>query len=266
MNYQGAIVDLDGTVYRGDRVVDGAAHGIQYLREQGLRVLFVTNKPIHDRQTYIQKLQSLSISVKYQDIVTSASITAEYLVATHPDRSAFVIGETPLVDELEQANISVTEDVTEAQALVVSLHREFNYQKLSKAMHALDDETVFLATNLDRTCPVEDGEIPDTAGMIGAVEHVTDRSTDLVVGKPSPITVKTATDRIGLEPSQCLMVGDRLETDIEMGERAGMTTVLVLSGVTSRNAVDTAEQSPDHIIDSLSDIDEVISSPSSVAS
>lgn len=258
MCFQGAIVDLDGTVYRGGRLVDGAKDGVQYLRDRGMRILFLTNKPIHRRRAYLQKLDSLGIQASRDDVVTSASTTAEYLAATQPDSPAFVIGEDPLVDELERAGLRVTGDPDEAKVLVASLDRQFDYRKLSHALDALDDETDFIATNPDRTCPVEDGEIPDTAGMIGAIEGVTGRPTDRVIGKPSPITVETATSRIGVDPSQCLMIGDRVETDIAMGERAGMTTVLVLSGVTDRKAVQTAEYDPDYVIESLGDIRKII--------
>jgi arabinose operon protein AraL len=136
------------------------------------------------------------------------------------------------------------------------MDREFDYEALGLALRTLEDGGPFVATNPDRTCPTETGAIPDAAGMIGAIEGVTGRSVDEVLGKPSPTMVETALDRVGVEPAECLMVGDRIETDIRMGERAGMTTVLVLSGVTDRETLRDSEVDPDYVLESLAELGE----------
>lgn len=141
---------------------------------------------------------------------------------------------------------------------MVSMDREFDYRKLKLALDTVNDGAPFLATNPDRTCPTENGAIPDAAGMIGAVEGVSGVELDEVLGKPSDTVVETALDELGVAPEACLMIGDRLETDIAMGERTGMTTVLVLSGVTDEAALAGATVEPDHVIDSLADIKEVL--------
>lgn len=255
--YGAAILDLDGTVYRGDRLVDGADAAVSLLRQAGTDVLFLTNKAIARRDDYSEKLTRLGIPTATDDIVNSGWVTARYVAEHYPDREALVIGEAPLVAELRTAGIETT-TTSPGDLLVVSMDREFTYEKLSLAHRTLDDGTPFLATNPDRTCPTENGSIPDAAAMIGAIEGTTGRSVDEILGKPSPTMLEMALDRLDVDPTDCLMVGDRLETDIEMGERAGMTTALVLSGVTDRAAATEAAVSPDYVLESLAGIEPVL--------
>lgn len=256
-SFDAAIVDLDGTVYRGDRLVPGADAGVRALRGAIPAVLFLSNKAIERRRDYATKLASLGIPAGREDVINSGWVTARYVAERHGDREAFVIGEPPLVEELRAAGVDTTQDAP-GELLIVSMDRSFTYEKLDLAMRTLDDGAPFLATNPDRTCPTETGAIPDAAGMIGAVEGVTGRSVDAVLGKPSEVVVERALERVGARPERCLLIGDRPETDIAMGERAGMTTVLVLSGVTDAADLSDATVAPDHVIDSLADVQAVI--------
>jgi arabinose operon protein AraL len=138
------------------------------------------------------------------------------------------------------------------------MDREFDYETLSKALYALDDDTTFLATNPDRTCPTADGEIPDCRAMTGAIEGATGREVDRVLGKPAETAMNAAMKRLDTRPERCLMIGDRLETDVRMGNRSGMTTVLVLSGATDRETVADSGIRPDHVIESIANIDVVL--------
>ena len=258
MSFRGAILDLDGTVYRGDELLPEADDAIATLRANGTDVLFVSNKPIERRDSYCEKLNRLGVPCEPTDIITSATVTADYLGRRHPGSVAYVVGEKPLRDELRAADVDVTDDPETATVVVASMDRNFDYTTLSDASAAIDDETLFVATNPDRTCPVADGEIPDAAGMIGAIRGVTDRRPDRLMGKPADTIMTAATERLGVDPSACLLIGDRLETDIEMGNGAGMTTVLVLTGVTDRNDLSVSPVQPDHVVDSLADIDRVL--------
>jgi len=255
--YEAAFVDLDGTVYRGDSLVEGADSGVETLRAANVDVLFVSNKAIERRADYVRKLTDLGLEVSRDRVVNSGWVTAVYVADRYPEVEAFVVGEDPLITEFETAGIAVARD-SPGDLLVVSMDRSFTYEKLDLAMRTLDDGAPFLATNPDRTCPTESGAIPDAAGMIGAVEGVTGREPDAVLGKPSETMVETALATVDADPEECLVVGDRLETDILMGERAGMTTVLVLSGVTDRETLAASDVQPDHVLESLGDIASVL--------
>jgi arabinose operon protein AraL len=258
MIINGAILDLDGTVYRGDTLLPGADDAIATLRDRDVSMLFVSNKPIERREQYAEKLGRLGVPCESTDVVTSATMTADFLARNHPESVCYVVGEQPLRKQLRDAGLAVTDDPDETTAIVASMDREFDYATLSDALDAMDDETLFVATNPDRTCPVADGEIPDAAGMVGAIEGVTGRELDRVMGKPSETMLNTALTKLDLDPAECLLVGDRLETDIEMGNRVGMTTVLVLTGVTDRADLDGASTRPDYVIDSLGAIQEAL--------
>jgi HAD superfamily hydrolase (TIGR01450 family) len=138
---------------------------------------------------------------------------------------------------------------------VIAFDRTFDYAKLNTALQAVrHSDARLIATNPDRTCPTEDGEIPDCAGMIAAVEAVTGRTVDTIVGKPSPIILEVALRTLGVPASDAVMVGDRIETDILMGKRLGLGTVLVLSGITAAGDTRIAEMRPDLVLPSVKEL------------
>jgi len=259
MTYTSAIIDLDGTVYRGESLVENAAEGIQTVRNAGLSTLFVTNKPIDRRETYCEKLNALGIECSSDDIITSATAAADYLSAQYPEREIYVIGEDALVAELRAAGLKTTTDPERAGTVIASLDFGFDYETLQDALIALtENDALFVATNPDRTCPVDDGEIPDAAGMIGAIEGVTGQELDQLIGKPSNVILQMALERVGGKPDCCLMIGDRLETDIRMGNQAGMETVLPLTGVTSTADLAESEVRADHVVADLSELSAIV--------
>ena len=255
--YEAAVLDLDGTVYLGDGLIPGVDDAIRELRETVGPVRFLTNKAIARRRDYTEKLRGLGIETELSHVVNSGWVTARYVSERYPDSTAFVVGESPLVDELRDAGVEITTEAP-GDLVVASMDRKFDYDDLELALRTLDSGAPFLATNPDRTCPTESGAIPDAAGMIGAIEGVTGRAVDEVLGKPSPRMIETTLAAVGVDPTDCLMIGDRIETDILMGDRAGMTTVLVLSGVTDRETVSAADTEPDYVLDSLASIGEVL--------
>lgn len=258
MSQKGAIIDLDGTVYKGGAPIDGAAEAIQTLRNAGFRLLFLTNAAVRSRQSYSEKLTQLGIQATPEEILTSGVVTAEYLSHNHPQCTPLVIGEEPLVDELRRVGIDPTRDPESADVLVASLDRDISYDSLTLALRTLDSDTLFVATNPDATRPGEDGELPSTGAIIGAIRGMTDRTPDIIPGKPSEETANVALRLLDIPPRDCLLVGDRLDTDIEMGRSSGITTVLVLSGVTTGSELRNSDVSPDHVLDSLQGIDDVL--------
>lgn len=255
---EGALVDLDGTVYLGGDLIPGARNAIQTLRERGVSVLFLSNNTTKRRGDYVEKLDKLGIPATIDDILNSASVTASYLADHHPTDAIFVVGEEPLREELRGAGLAVTDRPEEADVVLASMDREFDYDTLTASIRAIGPDTAFLATNPDRTCPTERGEIPDCGAITGAIEGGSGGTLDRVLGKPAQTTVDAATDAIGVDASRCLMIGDRLETDIRMGNRAGMTTVLTLTGVTDRATLERTDEQPDYVIVSLAEIGTVL--------
>ncbi len=145
-------------------------------------------------------------------------------------------------------------DPSGVDAGVVSFDRTLDYRKLNTAYQALRLGARFFATNGDKVCPMPGGAIPDAGATIEALEHITDRKVELVAGKPSALMMKVAMQRMGLPPSQCMMIGDRLETDIRMGQEAGMYTAAILTGVTKRADIEKMSWPPSFVIESLDEL------------
>jgi len=254
LRFRGYLFDLDGTIYRGERLLPGAERVVSLIRREGGQVVFLSNKPITSRRTYAEKLTRLGIPTHPEDVINSSYVTARYLQAHARGEQVFVIGEPPLLEEFTQAGIILSDDPSEVRWVVAAFDRTFDYRKLNIAFQAIRRGAHFIATNGDRTCPVEGGEIPDAGAIIGALEGCTGKKVELIVGKPSSLIVEAALDRLGLPASQCLMVGDRLETDILMGKEVGLATALVLTGVTSRGALEISSIQPDYVLDSVEDL------------
>ncbi len=263
------IFDLDGTVYLGDAALPGAVEAIAHLRQQGIRTLFVSNKPVDRRGVYASKLTKLGIPTAEAEVITSAYVLGRHLAQTTPHLALYVIGEANLHAELRGHGLIVLDDLGDdlreqnpqevidpsgIDAVVVALDRTLDYRKLNTAYQALKAGAAFFATNPDSTCPMPGGDIPDAGATLAYLQHLTGRTIDLLAGKPSPLTVQVAMAELQVEPSRCLMVGDRLETDIRMGQEAGMKTALVLTGVARRSDLDLLEKRPDFVLDDLEDL------------
>jgi arabinose operon protein AraL len=248
---RGWLFDLDGTVYLGELLIPGAAETIAALRADGRRVAFLSNKPLYTRADYAKKLTRLGIPTATDEVVNSSIVLARHLRTLDPGAPVFVIGEPPLIGELRAHGFEVRADA-DVRWVVIAFDRTFDYGKLDTALQAVRrHDARLIATNPDRTCPVEGGEIPDCAGMIAAVEAVTGKTVEAIVGKPSPIILEVALATLGVGADDCVIVGDRIETDITMGKALGLTTVLVLSGVTRPGdpRIDTLR--PDLVVPSI---------------
>jgi arabinose operon protein AraL len=252
--YRGWLFDLDGTIYLGERLIPGADTAIAALRAAGRRVAFLSNKPLQTRAEYAAKLTRLGVPAAPDDVINSSLVLARYLRDRDPGAPVFVIGEPPMLDEMRAHGFEVRPD-ERVRWVVIAFDRTFDYAKLNVALQAVKQGARLIATNPDRTCPVEGGgEIPDCAGMIAAVEAVTDKKVEAIVGKPSPIILEVALAALGVPARDAAIVGDRIETDIVMGRRLGLGTVLVLSGVTRADDPRIAAVAPDHVVRSVGDL------------
>ena len=251
---RGWLFDLDGTVYRGEALIPGADTTIAALRADGRRVAFLSNKPLQTRADYARKLSKLGIPTRDEEVINSSLVLARHLTTLDPGAPVFVIGEPPLIAELLAHGFEVRRD-HHVRWVVIAFDRTFDYAKLDVALQAVRRSNArLIATNPDRTCPTEDGEIPDCAGMIAAVEAVTGRRVEAIVGKPSPIILDVALATLGVAARDAVMVGDRVETDIVMGRELGLATVLVLSGITGADDPRIAELAPDLVLPSIREL------------
>lgn len=265
----GIIFDLDGTVYLGETALPGSVEGITALRHRGKRVLFVSNKPLEPRRAYAAKLTRLGIPAGEDDVITSGYVLGRHLARTAPDLCLYVIGEAALITELRGHGLMVVEETGQdpaqvidpagIDAVVVAFDRTLDYRKLNTAYQALRRGARFFVTNADKTCPMPGGAIPDAGATIAALEHISGRAVELLAGKPSALMAAVALERLGLPPQRCLMVGDRLETDIRMGQEAGMQTAVVLTGVASREDVEALDAPPDFIVENLGELVRLLS-------
>jgi arabinose operon protein AraL len=261
----GFIFDLDGTVYLGEAALPHAVEAIAELRRMGKRVLFVSNKPLEPRENYARKLTRLGIPAEPADVITSAFVLGFHLARTEPELNLYVVGEENLLAELRGHGLKIVSEFDEQNplevidprgidAVVVAFDRTLSYRKLNTAYQALMRGARFFATNADKVCPMPGGAIPDAGGTIAALEHMTGRQVELLAGKPSKLIMEVALARLELPPERVMMVGDRLETDIFMGQQSGMQTAVTLTGVSRREDVAKLANPPDYVINHLGDL------------
>jgi HAD superfamily hydrolase (TIGR01450 family) len=247
------LFDLDGTIYLGEALIPGADEVVAALRADGRRVAFLSNKPLQTRDDYARKLTRLGIPAGPDDVINSSLVLVRHLATLDPGAPVFVIGEPPLIAELAAHGFEVRRD-HRVRWVVIAFDRTFDYAKLHLALQAVRGGARLIATNPDRTCPTEEGEIPDCAGMMAAVEAVTGQPVEVVVGKPSPIILEVALRRLGVAAADCVIVGDRIETDIVMGKEQGLASVLVLSGITRPGDPRIAGIAPDAVLASIREL------------
>ncbi|PSP34081.1 HAD family hydrolase [Halobacteriales archaeon QH_10_67_22] len=252
-----AVVDLDGTVWRGDELIDGARAGLATLREAGVPVVFVTNGINLRAADFADRLAALGLPEDAGEVVTAGSATADYVAGQSPGVRTFVLGPPELHAECRDAGLELVDSGT-ADVIVAGRAPELDGALLQRTLDVYTPETDLVATSTDPTHPVEDGFEPGSGATVGAIEGMTEREAT-VVGKPSSRMAEIALTRLGVAPEECLIVGDRLGTDVEMGEDAGMTTALVLSGASSQADVSDGEgPTPDHVLDSLGDVGRIL--------
>ena len=258
MDYEGAVLDLDGTVYRGNQLLPGAAAAVERLRAAGVSVLFFSNNPTRSRAAYAERLTALGLEVAPGEVLSAGTVTTRYLADEHADDAVFLVGAPGLRRQFEAADLGLVADATEADVLVVSYDSEFGYDDMLAGYRAMAAGATFYGTDPDLLVPAADGMIPGSGAVINAVGGVLDREPAKVLGKPSAEARRAALGELDARPEHCVVVGDRLNTDIALGERAGMTTVLVRTGVTTDADLETSDVSPDHVVDSLADLASVL--------
>ncbi len=255
------VFDLDGVIYRGRQPQPHAAQTVSTLRNRGHLVRFFTNNAAESRESYVRKLSEMGVPTRAEDIMTSSYAAALYFTERGAaGQTVYCIGEEGMKRELAAAGMKVVSGQDEPDAridyVVVGLDRDFHYLKLARAMNAILSGAEFIATNRDATFPVESGGLlPGGGSLVAALATAVSREPHLI-GKPETYAMTKIFQQAQAPPERSIVVGDRLDTDILAGNRAGAKTVLVLTGVTTREQAESArgELKPGRIIETLREL------------
>jgi len=254
---RGVVLDVDGTLFRGDRLCAGAREGLAALRAAGVSVLYCSNNPAKRPSQYVERFARHDLSADADRVLTSASVTAAYLAREHPDAAHFVVGSDALRETLRDRDLDLTDDVDAADVVVGSWDRGFDYEAMERSLWALERADAFYGTDPDRIVPTDGRPMPGSGAVVRAMAGVADRDPDAVLGKPHPFARRLALDRLGTAPEETLVVGDRLDTDVALAGD-GMQSALVLSGIAERADLREADLQPDHVLASLADVSRLL--------
>ena len=246
------LIDLDGVLYRGDMPLDRAAEFVRWLRGRGIAFRLVTNNATLTQAQYATKLRGMSIDVEEREVFTSSLATALYLKRQEASgQTAFVIGEEGLLEALRAVNISAVDH--HPDWVVVGLDRHVTYSRLAQAALALQAGAAFVGTNPDLSFPTERGLVPG-AGALQAVLIATTGIEPVVIGKPQPLMLELAMQSLGSTAHDTAMLGDRLDTDIRGASSLHMPSILVLTGVSTRDDLQASEDRPTLVVNHLGDL------------
>lgn len=245
------LLDMDGVLVHEDTALPGAQEFIGRLREQGVPFLVLTNNSIYTRRDLAARLSDAGLEVPEHKIWTSAVATAQFLSNQAPEASAYVLGEAGLTTALHEVGYTLTS--ADPDFVVLGETRTYSFQNITTAVQLVEQGARFIATNPDVTAPSQEGPLPTTGSVAALIKEATGQ-TPYFVGKPNPIMVRSALNRIEAHSETTAMVGDNMDTDIVAGMEAGLTTYLVLTGSTDREDVTRFAYRPTEIIDSIGDL------------
>lgn len=247
------IIDMDGVLIHGKRLIPGADDFINTLIKQKRKFLLLTNNPVYTPGDLAHRLQSVGIQIEENQIFTSAMATASFLHRQRPDGKAFVLGESGLTEAIHNIGYIITDMNPDYVVLGETL--AYNFQMIKKAIRLIHDGGArFIATNPDPSGPSEGGIVPACGAMAALIEEASGVAP-FFVGKPNALMMRTALNYLDVHSENTIMVGDRMDTDIVAGVTSGMETILVLSGVTKEEDIDRFPYLPTHIKMSVADID-----------
>jgi len=257
--YEAYVFDMDGTIYLGDELLPGAARLITELRRREIPVRFLSNNPTRDPDMYAAKLTKLGLPTGVDDIANTVVTTVRWLMDHRPGAVVFPIAEEPLCRALAAAGIEISEDPSRIDIVISSYDRKFDYRKLQIAFDAIwfHRRAELIETNPDRYCPFPGGRgEPDCAAITAAIEACTGTKKVASLGKPDPVMVEEALRGLDVTPADCLMIGDRLMTDVAMAADAGMASCLVLTGDSTLEESDAlpAHRRPTYVVDRVDEL------------
>jgi NagD protein len=246
------LMDMDGVIVRGPSLIPGAADFIQRLQTQDIPFLIVTNNSEYTPRDLQMRLSYLGLNVKPEEIFTSALATAQFLHAQRPGGRAFVIGESGLTTALHEIGYTLTD--RDPEYVVLGETTAYSFQRITRAIRFINAGARLIATNPDVAGPGEGGIVPATGSLAALISAATGVKP-YFVGKPNPLMMRTALRTLNAHSEESVMIGDRMDTDIVAGTESGLRTILVLTGVTTRDMVDRFPYRPTWIRESIADVE-----------
>ncbi|MGI5959463.1 MAG: HAD-IIA family hydrolase [Massiliimalia sp.] len=251
------LLDMDGTFYLGKTLLPGSKDFVEQLKQDTARqFVFLTNNSSKSRENYLTKLKNMGFTFSPERVMTSGEATAIYLNHHYKNPRVYLVGTPSLEEEFSSSGILLTED--HPDCAVLGFDTTLTYEKLWKLCDLVRAGVPYLATHPDFNCPIENGYMPDIGGMIACVKACTGREPDVVIGKPNRYIIESVSEKFQIPLEEIAMVGDRLYTDIAVGEKAGITSILVLTGETKREDLDDSPIQPDYIFENLGELANVI--------
>lgn len=247
------ILDMDGVVYTGPKLIPGAKAFVDRLKEKQYKFLFLTNNSYYTPGQLRDRLLNMGVDVSENCFYTSAMATASFLKVQRPEGcTAYVIGGRGVLDELEKAGVTITQK--NPDYVIIAETEAYDYARIIEATLLIQEGAKFIATNPDLTGPSRRGPVPACGALVAPIEKVTGVAP-YFLGKPNPVMMFLARKKLGVHSANCFMIGDRMDTDIVGGLESGMTTCLVLSGVTSIEIMKRFPYQPDYVFNNLGEID-----------
>ncbi|HEY1597656.1 MAG TPA: HAD-IIA family hydrolase [Thermoleophilaceae bacterium] len=245
------LMDMDGVLVREEHAIPGAGEFVQKLKENGTPFLVLTNNSTYTRRDLAARLRSSGLEVPEDAIWTSALATAGFLHDQRPDGTAFVIGETGLTTAIHQVGYTLTD--RNPDYVVLGETRTYSFERITQAIRLVERGARFIATNPDPTGPSNEGPLPATGSVAALISHATNVAP-YFVGKPNPLMMRSALNAIDAHSESTAMIGDRMDTDVVAGLEAGLETVLVLTGVSTRESAERFPYRASRIVDSVADL------------
>jgi NagD protein len=249
------LMDMDGVLVHEEQAIPGADRFIAALTERDIPFLVLTNNSIYTRRDLAARLRASGLEIPEKSIWTSALATARFLEDQRPRGSAFVIGEAGLTTALHQAGYTLTE--RDPDYVVLGETRTYSFERITQAIRLIENGARFIATNPDATGPSPDGSLPATGAVAALITRATQRDP-YYVGKPNPLMMRSALNAIDAHSETTAMIGDRMDTDVVSGLEAGLETLLVLTGVSTRESAELYPFRPSRILDSVAELAEEI--------
>ena len=248
---KGFICDMDGVIYHGNQILPGVREFIQWLQEEHKEYLFLTNNSGYTRRELNQKLARMGLDVPEEHFYTSALATAAFLKQQAPGCSVFAIGEAGLLNALYDAGVTMND--VNPDYVVVGEGRAYSLDTLKKATNLVLNGAKLIGANSDVSGPIENGIAPACGALVAPIEMATGKKA-YFCGKPNPLMMRTGLRLLGCHSAEAVMIGDRMDTDVISGMESGMSTVLVLSGVSTRDTLDTYAYRPSIVLNGVGDI------------